>query len=301
MTLAFGAEIVTRFAPSPTGFLHLGHAHSALLGHRTARRAGGRFLLRIEDIDRTRCKPEFEAAIFDDLHWLGLDWEEPVRRQSDHFPEYAAALQRLESNGLLYPCFCSRKDIAAAASAPHGGAPHEGETVIYPGTCRGLDPILAAERKASGAPFALRLDTAKAARQAGPLAFFNAEPDGSNARETRAEPERFGDVVLGRRDAPASDHPGDHPSYHLAATLDDHLQGVTLVIRGEDLRAATHIHRLLQAVLDLATPQYRHHLLLTNQSGVRLSKRDGAMALRALRDRGTSASVVRRMAGFQDA
>ena len=288
MTLAFGAEIVTRFAPSPTGFLHLGHAHSALLGHRTAREAGGRFLLRIEDIDRTRCKPEFERAIFDDLHWLGIDWEQPVRRQSDHFSDYGAALSRLESGGLLYPCFCSRKDIAAAASAPH-----EGETVIYPGTCRGLDPILAAERKAAGAPFALRLNTAEAVRRSGPLAFLEAEPDGSNLRETRAEPERFGDVVLGRRDIPAS--------YHLCATLDDHLQGVTLVIRGEDLRPATHLHRLLQAVLGLASPQYRHHLLLTNESGVRLSKRDGAVALRALRDRGLSASAVRKMAGFHDA
>jgi glutamyl-Q tRNA(Asp) synthetase len=293
MTLAFGAEIVTRFAPSPTGFLHLGHAHSALLGHRIASEAakesgGGRFLLRIEDIDRSRCKPEFEQAIFDDLHWLGLDWEEPVRRQSDHFPDYAAALARLESDGLLYPCFCSRKDIAAAASAPH-----EGESVIYPGTCRGLDPILAAEKKASGAPFALRIDTAKASGRSGPLAFLEAEPDGSNLREIPAEPERFGDVVLGRRDTPAS--------YHLCASLDDHLQGVSLVIRGEDLRPATHIHRLLQAVLGLASPQYRHHLLLTNESGVRLSKRDGAMALRALRDRGISASAVRKMAGFHDA
>jgi glutamyl-Q tRNA(Asp) synthetase len=288
MTLAFGAEIVTRFAPSPTGFLHLGHAHSALLGHRTAREAGGRFLLRIEDIDRTRCKPEFERAIFDDLHWLGIDWEQPVRRQSDHFPDYAAALARLESDGLLYPCFCSRKDIAAAASAPH-----EGETVIYPGTCRGLGPILAAERKAAGAPFALRLNTGEAVRRSGPLVFLEAEPDGSNLRETRAEPEHFGDVVLGRRDTPAS--------YHLCATLDDHLQGVTLVIRGEDLRPATHLHRLLQAVLGLASPQYRHHVLLTNESGVRLSKRDGAMALRALRDRGLSASAVRKMAGFHDA
>src|SRR3954471_17260879 len=198
MTLAFGAEIVTRFAPSPTGFLHLGHAHSALLGYRTARESGGRFLLRIEDIDRTRCKPDFEAAIFDDLHWLGLAWEEPGRRQSDHFAEYADALQRLESDGLLYPCFCSRKDIAAAASAPHAG-----ETVIYPGTCRGLDPILAAERRASGAPFALRLDTEKAAYRAGPLTFFDAEPDGMRRREVSAEPERFGDVVLGRRDTPA--------------------------------------------------------------------------------------------------
>jgi glutamyl-Q tRNA(Asp) synthetase len=288
MTLAFGAEIVTRFAPSPTGFLHLGHAHSALLGQRTAREAGGRFLLRIEDIDRTRCKPEFERAILDDLHWLGLDWEQPVRRQSDHFADYAAALQRLESDGLLYPCFCSRKDIAAAASAPH-----EGETVIYPGTCRALDPILAAERKAAGDPFALRLDTAEAVRRSGPLIFREAEPDGSNLREVRAEPERFGDVVLGRRDTLAS--------YHLCATLDDHLQGVTLVIRGQDLRPATHLHRLLQAVLGLASPEYRHHVLRTNQSGVRLSKRDGAMALRALRDRGISAEAVREMAGFHDA
>jgi len=288
MTLAFGAEIVTRFAPSPTGLLHLGHAHSALLAHRTARQSSGRFLLRIEDIDRTRCKPEFEAALIEDLHWLGIDWEEPVRRQSEHFADYAAALERLEASGLLYPCFCSRKDIAAAASAPH-----EGEAVIYPGTCRGLDPVLAAERKTAGAPFALRFDVAKAVRQAGPLTFREAEPDGTNLRETRAEPEHFGDVVLGRRDTPAS--------YHLCATLDDHLQGVTLVIRGEDLRSATHLHRLLQAVLGLASPQYRHHVLLTNESGVRLSKRDGALALRSLRERGLIASAVRKMAGFQDA
>lgn len=259
-----------------------------MLGHRTARDSGGRFLLRIEDIDRTRCKPEFENAIYDDLHWLGLDWEEPVRRQSDHFADYAAALARLESDGLLYPCFCSRKDIAAAASAPH-----EGETVIYPGTCRELDPILAAERKAAGAPFALRLKTTEAARRSGPLAFLEAEPDGSNLREIPAEPEQFGDVVLGRRDTPAS--------YHLCATLDDHLQGVSLVIRGEDLRPATHLHRLLQAVLGLASPQYRHHVLLTNESGTRLSKRDGAMALQALRDLGLSAAAVRKMAGFHEA
>ena len=293
MTLAFGAEIVTRFAPSPTGFLHLGHAHSALLGHRTARDSGGRFRLRIEDIDRARCKPEFETAIFEDLAWLGLAWETPVRRQSDHFGDYAAALERLEGQGLLYPCFCSRKDIAAAASAPHGIPSDTGETVIYPGTCRGLDPILAAERKAAGAPFALRLDVAKASRQVGPLSFGETEPDGSTWTEIPAEPERFGDVVLGRRDTPAS--------YHLCATLDDHLQGISLVIRGEDLRPATHLQRLIQAVLGLATPHYRHHLLLTNEQGVRLSKRDGAQTLRALRDRGMSADAVRTMAGFHDA
>ena len=239
-----------------------------------------------------------------DLHWLGLDWEEPVRRQSEHFADYAEALQRLEAMGLVYPCFCSRKDIAAAASAPHGISAHDGETVIYPGTCRALDPILAAERKAAGAPFALRLDVSKAVRraeeQAGPLTFFDSgfdsgldsEPESSEWREIRAEPERFGDVVLGRRDTPAS--------YHLCATLDDHLQGVTLVIRGADLRPATHLHRLLQAVLGLASPRYRHHVLLTNESGVRLSKRDGALALRALRDRGMSADAVRAMAGFHD-
>jgi len=287
MTLAFGTGIVTRFAPSPTGLLHLGHAHSALLGYRAAHEGKGRFLLRIEDIDRTRCKPEFEAAIVEDLRWLGIAWEEPIRRQSDHFDDYAAALQKLEGMGLLYPCFCSRKDIVAAASAPH-----EGDSVIYPGTCRALDPVLAAERKAAGAPFGLRLDVAKAMRQAGALTFCETEPDGSDWIETPARPERFGDVVLGRRDTPAS--------YHLCATLDDHRQGITLVIRGEDLRAAAHLHRLLQAVLGLATPRYRHHVLLTNESGVRLSKRDGALALRSLRDRGMSANAVRAMARIHD-
>jgi glutamyl-Q tRNA(Asp) synthetase len=297
MRLPSGAPIVTRFAPSPTGHLHLGHAHSALLGWRTARASGGCFLLRIEDIDRGRCRAEFETALTEDLAWLGLDWEQPVRRQSDHFDDYRAALARLEAMGLVYPCFCSRKDIAAAASAPH---PHdraedgsEGETVIYPGTCRHLDPAEAAARKAAGAPFALRLDVAKAAAKAGQLTFPDADvtPHSAGAFvDTPARPERFGDVVLGRRDAPAS--------YHLCATLDDHLQGVTLVIRGQDLRPATHVHRLLQALLGLATPFYRHHVLLTNESGERLSKRDGAVSLRSLRARGLSAEAVCAMAGF---
>jgi glutamyl-Q tRNA(Asp) synthetase len=286
-SVSFDGAIVTRFAPSPTGHLHLGHAYSALLGWRAAQRAGGRFLLRIEDIDRGRCRPEFESAIFEDLAWLGIDWEQPVRRQSEHLADYRAALDRLEAMGLLYPCFCSRKDIAAAATAPH-----EGETVLYPGTCRSLDPGLAAERRAAGAPFALRLDVAKAVARTGPVSFLDGEP-GGELRETMAEPERFGDVVLGRREIPAS--------YHLCATLDDHIQGVTLVIRGRDLRPATHLHRLLQALLGLATPRYRHHVLLTNEAGERLSKRDGAASLRSLRAKGLSAGAVRVMAGFVDA
>jgi glutamyl-Q tRNA(Asp) synthetase len=293
MILPSGAGIVTRFAPSPTGHLHLGHAYSALLGYRTARKSGGRFLLRIEDIDRARCRAEFETAISDDLAWLGLAWEQPVRRQSDHFDDYRAALARLESLGVLYPCFCSRKDIAAASSAPHPAPNAAGDAAIYPGTCRHLDPDLAAERQAHGDPFALRLDIGKAMARTGPLVFWNAEPDGETWRETPAEPERLGDVVLGRRDMPAS--------YHLCATLDDQLQGITLVIRGEDLLPATHIHRLLQALLGLASPCYRHHVLLANESGERLSKRDGAVTLRSLRANGMSAGAVRAMAGFEDA
>jgi glutamyl-Q tRNA(Asp) synthetase len=304
MILPLGAEIVTRFAPSPTGYLHLGHAHSALLGWQTARRPAnplslpGRFLLRIEDIDRGRCRPEFTAAIAEDLSWLGIAWDGAVRRQSEHFDDYRAALAELDAMDVLYPCFCSRRDIAAAASAPQGDAQGEAhEAALYPGTCRHLDPDLAAERKAAGAPFALRLDVAKATARTGPVTFCDAEPAPAEAgimwREIPAEPERLGDVVLARRDIPAS--------YHLCATLDDHLQGITLVIRGEDLRPATHIHRLLQALLGLATPYYRHHLLLTNEAGARLSKRDGAVALRALREQGLSAGAVRAMAGFPDA
>jgi glutamyl-Q tRNA(Asp) synthetase len=294
MILPTGAETVTRFAPSPTGHLHLGHAHSALLAFRAAQQAGGRFLLRIEDIDRGRCRAEFEAAIFEDLAWLGLAWAQPVRRQSKHFADYRAALDRLQQAGVLYPCFCSRKDIAAAASAPHAG-----DTILYPGTCRNLDPDRAAARIAGGDPYALRLDVARAMQRTGPLRFWGAGPDGPESqpqpawREVEARPERFGDVVLGRRDAPAS--------YHLCATLDDGLQGITLVIRGEDLAPAAHLHRLLQALLGLATPCYRHHVLLTNESGERLSKRDGAASLRSLRAGGMSASTVRAMAGFPDA
>jgi glutamyl-Q tRNA(Asp) synthetase len=272
--------IVTRFAPSPTGYLHLGHAHSALFGWHKARDQAGRFLLRIEDIDPARCRPEFEAGILDDLAWLGLDWDSDVRRQSDHLADYSGALDRLRSEGVLYPCFCSRKDIAAAAAAPHGP-----EGPIYPGTCRSLPAELAWERQERGDPYALRLDVAKALSRTGPLRFHD-ETEGT----VEARPETLGDVVLARRDAPAS--------YHLCVTLDDHLQGVTLVTRGRDLFHATHIHRLLQAILDLNVPAYSHHLLLTNAVGERLSKRDGAATLRSLRRDGRSAAEVRALAGF---
>ena len=272
--------IVTRFAPSPTGYLHLGHAHSALVGWHRGRRESGRFLLRIEDIDPARCRPEYEAAIVEDLAWLGLDWDGPVRRQSDHLADYETALARLRGLGVLYPCFCSRKDIAAAVSAPHGP-----EGPVYPGTCRGSPAETARARQERGDPYALRLDVAKAQAMTGPLTFED-EREGAVA----ARPESLGDVVLARRDAPAS--------YHLCVTLDDHLQGVNLVTRGVDLFHATHIHRLLQAILDLNVPTYAHHLLLTNAAGERLSKRDGAMALRALREAGRSAAEVRALAGF---
>jgi len=274
--------IVTRFAPSPTGYLHLGHAHSALAGWHRARAQSGRFLLRIEDIDPARCRPEFEAAILEDLGWLGLDWDGPVRRQSDHLTDYQAALDRLRDMGLLYPCFCSRKDIAAAVAAPHGP-----EGPVYPGTCRNQPAELVRERQAQGDPYALRLDVAKSRALTGPLTFTD-EREGT----VEARPETLGDVVLARRDAPAS--------YHLCVTLDDHLQGVTLVTRGVDLFHATHIHRVLQAILDLNVPTYLHHLLLTNAAGERLSKRDGAVAIRVLRQAGRSAAEVRALAGFSD-
>jgi glutamyl-Q tRNA(Asp) synthetase len=273
---------VTRFAPSPTGYLHLGHGHSALVGWHRARAETGRFLLRIEDIDPARCRPEFEAAILEDLDWLGLDWDGPVRRQSDHLADYQASLDQLRDMGLLYPCFCSRKDIAAAVAAPHGP-----EGPVYPGTCRNQPLELVRERQARGDPYALRLDVAKAQARTGRLTFED-EREGT----VEARPETLGDVVLARRDAPAS--------YHLCVTVDDHLQGVTLVTRGVDLFHATHIHRLLQAILDLNVPTYLHHLLLTNAAGERLSKRDGAVAIRTLRQAGRSAAEVRALAGFSD-
>jgi glutamyl-Q tRNA(Asp) synthetase len=279
--------VVTRFAPSPTGDLHLGHAYAALVGWHAARSAGGRFLLRIEDIDRSRCRPEFTAGILRDLAWLGLDWDGPVRIQSEHFDDYRAALERLAAQGLLYPCFCTRAaikaEVARAAAAPHGA-----EGPPYPGTCRTLDAAERQRRMAAGEAFALRLDVARAVARTGPLWW-----EDESAGLVAADPASHGDVVLARKDTPAS--------YHLAVTVDDALQGVTLVTRGEDLFAATHIHRLLQALLALPAPRYRHHRLLTDESGRRFAKRDRAATLTALREAGRTPAEVRAMAGYPEA
>ena len=280
--------LTTRFAPSPTGLLHLGHAHSALTGWTRAQRDGGRFLVRIEDIDATRCRPELETAIFEDLAWLGLTWEEPVRRQSEHFDDYRAELSRLEGRGLLYPCFCTRKEItaeiAAAAGAPHLAALGP-DGPLYPGTCRRLEGRERQARLASGQPYALRLDMARAVADAGPLTWVD-----ERAGAQTAQPGLFGDVVLARKEIPAS--------YHLAVVVDDHLQGVTLVTRGEDLFGATHVHRLLQALLGIPAPTWNHHGLITDANGQRLAKRHDAVAIRTLRAEGRGPGEVRALAGF---
>ncbi len=281
---------ITRFAPSPTGYLHLGHAYSALFAARSAS-PDGRFILRIEDIDRARCRPEFTQAILEDLAWLGLSWHQPVRRQSQHMDDYAVALARLEAMGLLYPCFCTRTDIAReiaqADAAPHLLRERGPEGPVYPGICRRLSPAEAAERKTAGAPFALRLKTDMAMGRTGPLSWHDRE-----AGTVVARPDEFGDVVLARKDTPAS--------YHLAVTVDDALQGVTLVTRGRDLFAATHIHRLLQALLGLPVPDHHHHKLLVGAGGERLAKRDKAATLRTLRETGHTPEEVRAMTGVGD-
>ncbi|HTP82143.1 MAG TPA: tRNA glutamyl-Q(34) synthetase GluQRS [Alphaproteobacteria bacterium] len=272
---------VTRFAPSPTGRLHLGHAYAALFARQEARASKGRFLLRIEDIDTLRCKPEFEAGITEDLEWLGFTWETPVRRQSEHLAEYQEALDRLGRDGFLYPCFCTRAEIRAEIA--RAGAAHGPDGPLYPGLCRALDPGERAARQAAGEPYALRLDVAKATAAAGEI-FFRDYRQG----RIRATPEVLGDVVLARKDVPTS--------YHLAATLDDHAQGVTLVTRGADLFAATHVHRLLQALLGLKTPEYHHHKLIFGNDGQKLSKTAQAPSLKSLREAGHSAEEVRLMA-----
>lgn len=274
---------VTRFAPSPTGLLHMGHAHAALFAAGAAG-PGGRFILRIEDIDGTRCRPEFEAAILEDLAWLGLDWERPVRRQSEHMADYAAALGVLKAQDFLYPCFCTRREIQAEIERA-GAAPHGPDGALYPGICRVLSTAERHARIEQGIPYAWRLDMARAVRETGPLA-WNDRAKGRVA----ARPEIFGDVVLARKETPTS--------YHLAVTVDDALQGITLVTRGEDLFDATHVHRLLQALLILPVSEYRHHGLIVDDSGKRLAKRDKAATLRSLREGGKTPAEVRAIAGF---
>jgi len=262
---------VSRFAPSPTGRLHLGHAYSAALGHRAARDSDGRFLLRIEDLDPTRSRPEFVDGIYEDVRWLGLDWDEPVLVQSARTGAYGEALDGLEARGLVYACFCTRADIALSLTAPHGDA-----ATSYPGTCRHLpdDP----ERRAM-TPHCWRLDSAKALETAGLPSWR--ETDG---QVFAATPDQIGDAILARKDAPAS--------YHLSCVVDDSAAGVTLVVRGSDLRPSTPIQRLLQQLLGLPEPAYLHHALVTHADGRRLAKRDLAPTLEAMRDSGVDGQAL---------
>ena len=272
---------VTRFAPSPTGYLHLGHVRSALEGWRAARGTGGRFLLRLEDIDKTRCRGEYAVAILEDLAWLGLSWDGPVRKQFEHLEDYRRALDRLEAMAVVYPCFCTRREIRDEI-ARAGGAPHALSGPPYPGTCRALDRRQRIEKQRSGVDYALRLDLDRALALTGALEWIEEAGDGPHRR--LADPAPLGDVVLARKDVPTS--------YHLAVTVDDAIQEVTLVTRGEDLATATHVHRVLQALLNLPTPRYRHHELVTDAAGRRLSKRDRALTIRAMRASGIGPAEI---------
>jgi glutamyl-Q tRNA(Asp) synthetase len=284
MTRSF-TNRVFRFAPSSNGYLHLGHAYSALLNSTMARAAGGRLLLRIEDIDIERCRFEFEQAIYEDLGWLGFSWETPVRRQSEHFSEYASALAKLSARGLIYPCFCSRRDIMDTVAGRTGWPRDPDGSPLYPGICKLLSKEEQHRRLSAGEPAALRIDMEAALAKAGRhLDWREMGPD-SQARDVTADPAVWGDAMLSRKDIPAS--------YHIAAVVDDALQGVTDVVRGEDLFLATGLHRLLQALLDLPAPAYRHHTLLRDAAGRKLSKSSRAKPIRALRGEGLSPAAVR--------
>ncbi len=285
---------ILRFAPSPNGYLHLGHAYSALLNYDMARELGGRLLLRIEDIDAERSRPEYEAAIYEDLRWLGISWAEPVRRQSEHFEDYAAAIAELEKQGLLYPSFETRSELnfMVAELDSHGRWPRDPDGVpIYPGRARKLSAVERMRRRAAGEPFALRLAMDAAVARVGALHWTEtgAGPHGQTGRITAA-PQMWGDVVLARKETPTS--------YHLAAVLDDALQSVTDVVRGQDLFWSTSIHRVIQALLGLPEPTYHHHQLILDDEGRKLSKSTAATGLRELRDAGTTARDIRRMIGL---
>ena len=286
---------VFRFAPSPTGRLHVGHAYSALLNARLAREWGGRFILRIEDIDVTRCRPEFEAAIYEDLAWLGVPWEEPVRRQSEHLAEYRAAFEPMQRARLAYPCFCSRAQIAEAVAQREAatGAPWPRDpdgALLYPGTCRVLAPAVSEARIAAGEPHAWRLDMTAARAGAGAdRAYIRFALDGSE-ESVGTQPARWGDVVIVRKETPTS--------YHLSVVWDDALQGVSHVVRGADLEPATDLHVLLQALLGLPSPRYHHHALLRDAGGLKLSKSARSPSLAGLRRDGASPADIRRAVGF---
>jgi glutamyl-Q tRNA(Asp) synthetase len=285
---------VFRFAPSPNGPLHLGHAYSALLNFDLAQKSGGRFLLRIEDIDPTRCRPEFETAIYEDLAWLGIRWEMPVRRQSEHFGEYRRALEKLSAQGLVYPGFESRAEIARLVAEREAEAawPRDPDgALLYPGSARRLSPHERARLIESGAPYALRLDMEAAVARAGELAWIEQGegPDGETGR-IAARPHAWGDVILARKETPTS--------YHLSVVIDDFLQGITDVVRGEDLFFATSVHRLLQRLLGIEEPIYRHHRLIRDEVGHKLSKSTGSTGLRELRASGAKASDIRKHLGF---
>jgi len=285
---------VFRFAPSPNGYLHLGHAYSALLNFDSARQAGGRFLLRIEDIDTARCRAEFEAAIFEDLAWLGIAWEKPVRRQSEHLGEYREAVEKLAAEGLVYPSFESRAEIARLVAERDAYAPWPRDPDGVPLYAGGASLLSSKSRQRLiefGAPFALRLDMPKARSRAGDLGWIELGegPDGQTGAVS-AHPEAWGDVVLARKETPTS--------YHLSVVIDDALQGVTEVVRGQDLFWSTSVHRLLQHLLSLSPPVYRHHRLILDSSGRKLSKSTEATSLRELRDSGATPADVRRLVGL---
>jgi glutamyl-Q tRNA(Asp) synthetase len=285
---------VFRFAPSPNGYLHLGHAYSALLNFDLARRSGGRFLLRIEDIDVTRCKPEFEAAIYQDLAWLGIAWREPVRRQSEHFSDYRAAVEKLSAQGLVYPGFESRAEIArmVALREAGGSCPRDPDGApLYPGAAKLLSPDQRARKLESGAAYALRLDVAAACARAGDSSWVeHGEGPDRESGAVAARPQAWGDVILARKETPTS--------YHLSVVIDDALQGVTEVVRGQDLFWSTSVHRLLQQLLGLPQPAYRHHRLVLDAAGRKLSKSTQATGLRELRAGGATADDIRRLVGL---
>jgi glutamyl-Q tRNA(Asp) synthetase len=285
---------VFRFAPSPNGYLHLGHAFSAMLNFDLAHESGGRFLLRIEDIDPTRSRPEFEAAIDEDLAWLGLSWEKPARRQSEHFAEYRAALEKLTALGLIYPAFESRAEIARLIAEREKQTPWPRDpdgAPLYPGTARTLHPEERTRLLQSGAPYALRLDMAAACARVGQLNWVErGEGLGGESGTVAADPAAWGDVIIARKETPTS--------YHLAVVVDDALQGVTEVVRGQDLFWSTSVHRLLQALLGLPQPVYRHHRLVRDVAGQKLSKSTEATGLRELRAAGVTPAEIRRRIGL---